>query len=136
MFAPLVKECKEKNIKIVTNAGASFTLPTKLLESLYLGGMNPLSLKLLLEEISAKQGVSLKIAAITGDDIFSTFPSLKKNGSVLSFSVEGEEESLPFNRPLMSSNAYIGSFPIAAALAEGADVVVTGLRFYIAFFSL
>ncbi len=32
----------------------------------------------------------------------------------------------PFPDTVLSINAYLGGFPIAAALAEGADIVVTG----------
>eukprot|EP01128_Nolandella_sp_AFSM9_P006555 TRINITY_DN3406_c0_g1_i1.p1 TRINITY_DN3406_c0_g1~~TRINITY_DN3406_c0_g1_i1.p1 ORF type:complete len:647 (+),score=137.19 TRINITY_DN3406_c0_g1_i1:93-1943(+) len=110
VFSPLCKELKAKGIKVVTNAG----------------GMNPLALKALLENICQEQGVEMKIAAVTGDDLYEQFPQLLKAGKVSNFSIEGEVESLPASRPLMSSNAYIGSFPVAAALDAGAEVVITG----------
>lgn len=87
--------------------------------------MNPSALKKHIEMIAAKANISLTVASIDGDDIAENFTTLQEDKAIEKFSLEGEAEVLP-SRPLLSSNAYFGAFPIAQALAAGADVVVTG----------
>ncbi len=67
------------------------------------GGLNPAGLAARLGEVAAGLGLSPSIAFIDGDDV----------------------RSLGFEGAL-TANAYLGGFGIAAALAGGADVVVTG----------
>eukprot|EP01125_Pyxidicula_operculata_P007726 TRINITY_DN2616_c0_g1_i3.p1 TRINITY_DN2616_c0_g1~~TRINITY_DN2616_c0_g1_i3.p1 ORF type:complete len:630 (+),score=111.76 TRINITY_DN2616_c0_g1_i3:758-2647(+) len=111
IFAPLLKDLVEKNIKVVTNAG----------------GMNPIALKKQLEEIAKKLNFpNIKIAAVQGDDITDKFAELQESGSISQFSIAGETEKLPENKMMLSSNAYFGAFPIAHALQSGAHIVVTG----------
>jgi hypothetical protein len=82
--------------------------------------VNPKSCAAALEALLAKQGVALKVAYVDGDDVL---PQLEK------WQAQGVKEMftgavLP-EKPI-SMNAYLGGFPIAAALAKGADVVITG----------
>jgi len=67
------------------------------------GGLNPSGLAARIREIATGQGLSPSIAYVDGDDV----------------------RSAGFPRAL-TANAYLGGFGIAAALAGGADVVVTG----------
>ena len=62
----------------------------------------------------------LKIAAIEGDDLLGRLDQLRADGARDMFT----GEALPPNP--MTINAYLGARPIAAALAAGADVVITG----------
>ena len=71
------------------------------------GGLNPASLAAKLREIAESQGLQIAIAHVEGDDLLA-------RADEFSF---GE---------VMTANAYLGAFGIAAALAGGADVVVTG----------
>ena len=50
------------------------------------------------------------------------------------FEVEGEVEALPKDKMMISCNAYIGAFPVAQALDEGAEIVVTGIFFILIIF--
>ena len=112
-FDPLLEErmravlplCTAKGIKVVTNMGAA----------------NPEAAAKKTAEIARSLGLpSLKIAAVVGDDVLDAckagdFPILEFDGSIKKLG----------NR-LISANAYLGAEPMAAALARGADVVVTG----------
>ena len=112
-FDPLLEErmravlplCAAKGIKVVTNMGAA----------------NPEAAAKKTAEIARSLGLpSLKIAAVVGDDVLDAckagdFPILEFDGSIKKLG----------NR-LISANAYLGAEPMAAALARGADVVVTG----------
>jgi hypothetical protein len=73
------------------------------------GGINPRACAAALAKAASDAGVSLRIAVVEGDDVRDRIPP-------------GTE--LP--RPPLSANAYLGAFPIAAALARGAQVVITG----------
>jgi hypothetical protein len=71
------------------------------------GGVNPAGLAKMLRSKIAALGLELKVVCIAGDDLMGLdFPDLP--GGVTSI------------------NAYLGAFPIAAALAAGADIVITG----------
>jgi Acyclic terpene utilisation family protein AtuA len=112
-YDPLLEErmravlplCAAKGIKIVTNMGAA----------------NPEAAARKTAEIARSLGLpSLKVAAITGDDVLeackaSDLPILEFDGSIKQLG----------NR-LISANAYLGAEPMAQALHAGADVVITG----------
>jgi hypothetical protein len=84
------------------------------------GGVNPLACRDAVEKVLAEQGVTLKVAAIVGDDIHGMVEELRAEG------VKEVQSGAPLPDKVVSANAYIGAFPIAAALAAGADIVVTG----------
>ena len=94
----------DKKIKVIANAG----------------GINPRACAAALEALLAKLGVDLKVAWIEGDDLMPTVEHWKAAGLTEMFTGMGLPE-----KPV-SMNAYLGGFPIAAALAKGADVVITG----------
>jgi hypothetical protein len=104
VMAPLAREIAARGIKVVTNAG----------------GVNPAGCRDALREVLAKQGVSLRIAVVTGDDIREDVERLRAL----------DRRDLDTGRVLpaqvASANVYLGAFPIAAALARGADIVITG----------
>jgi hypothetical protein len=97
-------ELARRGIKVVTNAG----------------GVDPRRCKSALESACRESSVSLCIAAVVGDDLMPLIEDLRRRG--VREAVSGEE--LP--RRLLTANAYLGALPIAAALAAGADVVITG----------
>ena len=61
---------------------------------------------------------------MSGDDIADRLGELRAAGEPFEHLDTGEP--LPAGAPLVTANAYLGGAPIAAALAAGADVVVTG----------
>ncbi len=94
----------EKKIRVVVNAG----------------GVNPLGCREAVEAALKQAGVALRVAVVTGDDLMPIAEELRQQGSTEMSS----GAKLPDD--LWSMNAYLGAFPIAAALSSGADIVITG----------
>ena len=103
-MAGIARDVAAKKIKVIANAG----------------GVNPKACAAALEALLAKQGVALKVAYVDGDDVLPQLETWKAQGVKEMFT----GAALP-EKPI-SMNAYLGGFPIAAALAKGADVVITG----------
>jgi Acyclic terpene utilisation family protein AtuA len=70
------------------------------------GGVSPLACRDAVLKACEAAGVKLKVAVVLGDDLLPRIAELPAK--------------------IASMNAYLGGFPIARALAEGADVVITG----------
>lgn len=104
VMKPLAKEIAAKKIRVVTNAG----------------GVNPDVCRDALLAVFKEAGVDLKVAVVRGDDLSARADAYRTAGTVEMFSGAAMPEKLA------SVNAYLGAFPIAAALDEGADVVITG----------
>lgn len=101
-MAQVMRELKQKGIKVVSNAG----------------GMNPQACVDALKALAKDQGVDIRIAHVEGDDLLPQLDDLR--GVKEMFSGAAMPETI------VSINAYLGALPIARALAEGADIVVTG----------
>ena len=100
----------EKNIKVITNGG----------------GVNPQACRDAIFEIAKKAGVKgLKIGVVYGDDIYGRIDELLKDGLDLRNMDTGESLRTVRER-LQSANVYFGAFPIAEALKDGAQIVLTG----------
>jgi hypothetical protein len=84
------------------------------------GGVNPLACARALERKIAEAGLSLKVGVVLGDDLLDRSSAWNAEGRREMFSGE------PMPPKLLSLNAYLGAEPIAALLAQGADIVVTG----------
>ncbi|MET7329126.1 acyclic terpene utilization AtuA family protein [Nonomuraea sp. NPDC005650] len=91
--------CLDKSIKIVANAG----------------GLDPAACAEAVHDLAARLGLSPTVAHVTGDDL---------TGRPLDLTNADTGE--PLTATPLTANAYLGGRPIAAALAAGADVVVTG----------
>ena len=95
-----------KKVKVITNMGAA----------------NPLSAMRKAAEMAESLGLhGLKIAAVTGDDVFDRLDryadcTVIETGQPLR-ALQGEK---------LSANAYIGAAGIVEALQNGADVIITG----------
>lgn len=98
--APHLAAIKAKGVRLLTNAG----------------GLNPAACAQALEAAAAEAGVSLRVAAVTGDDVMNALPA----DAVDMFS------GRPLPDDILSANAYLGAAGMVAALADGADVVITG----------
>jgi hypothetical protein len=104
VVAGLAAQIKAQGIRVISNAG----------------GVNPRACGAALAKMLAEQGIAMKIAVVEGDDLSDQVEQLRaadvremKSGTVLPAS-------------LLSVNAYLGAQPIVAALAAGADIVITG----------
>lgn len=84
------------------------------------GGVNARACGAAIAKLAADAGIDLKVAVVLGDDLLDRSEELKAGGVREMFS------GAPYPAKLMSVNAYLGATPIAAALAAGADIVVTG----------
>ena len=101
---PVLAEIKRQGIKVVSNAG----------------GVNPQGCAAALQALAEREGVELRIAVVEGDDAAARMPALREQGLC---TLDGGE---PLPQQALSANAYLGALPIAAALAAGAEVVITG----------
>ncbi|ETN92209.1 hypothetical protein U062_00072 [Gammaproteobacteria bacterium MOLA455] len=103
---PNLKEIARQGVKIVSNAG----------------GVNPQACANALRAVIAEQGLDLQVACIIGDDLFDQREQLAAQHHSEMFSAE----PFPPVDKIASINAYLGAFPVALALKQGADIVVTG----------
>ena len=98
----LLPELLANKVRLLTNMGAA----------------NPLAAARKIVEIARRLNVSVTVAAVTGDDVFTQ--------------LSGEETALETGKPLresgslISANAYLGTDAILPALATGADIIITG----------
>ena len=105
-MAPNLAEIARQGVRIISNAG----------------GMNPEACAKALRGEVEKQGLALKVAVITGDDLLAQRDAIARQAPQDMF----RGTSLPPANKISSINAYLGAFPVAAALDRGADIVLTG----------
>src|SRR5882757_2547918 len=104
VMAPLAREIAEQKIKVVTNAG----------------GVNPQACRDAVLKACEAAGVKLRVAVVLGDDL------LPRADELRGLKIREMDTGAQLPARITSMNAYLGGFPIARALAEGADVVITG----------
>jgi len=93
-----------KGVKLIANAG----------------GLNPKGCAEAIEALLKERGVALKVAYVAGDNLIAEEAKIRAASTKEMFAGTAMPEQLD------SINAYLGAFPIAQALAAGADIVVTG----------
>jgi hypothetical protein len=74
---------------------------------------------------AAREGLYPKVAVVDGDDLRGRAEEFVGRGFADMFSDVPIGEAIG-SAELLSMSAYVGAFPIARALADGADIVVTG----------
>jgi hypothetical protein len=108
-FPPLVariaRPMRERGVRVIANAG----------------GVNPLACA----RETVRLAPGLKVAVVLGDDVFGRIDEFLAKGYEMRDMDTGEPLASIRGR-ILSANAYIGAFPLAEALATGADVVVAG----------
>ena len=108
-FPPLIarigKRINERGVTVIANAG----------------GVNPVACAR--EVVRVAPG--LKVAVVLGDDVYSRLDEFLAKGYEMRDMDTGEPIAGIRDR-IQSANAYIGAFPLAEALATGANVVIAG----------
>jgi hypothetical protein len=104
ILKPNLKQIAERGVKVVANAG----------------GVNLPACQQAIQAILDEQGIQLKVGVVSGDNLLPRADELRAAG------VTEMETGAAFPDKLASINAYLGAFPIAAALDAGADIVITG----------
>jgi hypothetical protein len=105
LVARLAPRIRERNVKVIANAG----------------GVNPVACA---REV-ARLAPGLKTAVVLGDDVFLRIDEFLSKGYEMRDMDSGAALSTIRGR-ILSANAYIGAFPLAEALATGADIVIAG----------
>jgi hypothetical protein len=105
LIARIARPIRERGVKVIANAG----------------GVNPVACAR--EVVRVAPG--LKVAVVLGDDVFDRLDEFLAKGYEMRDMDTGEPIAAIRGR-IQSANAYIGAFPLAEALATGADVVVAG----------
>ena len=112
-FDPLLVErltavlpaCAERGITVITNMGAA----------------NPEAAGTVVRELARSLGLrGLRVAVVTGDDVLDL---VRREEQIVA---ETGEPVAALGEALLSANAYLGAEGIRAALAQQADVVLTG----------
>jgi len=106
VMKPFLTQIAASGVKIIANAG----------------GVNPKSCGETVRELIREKGLDLKVAIITGDELMESKDDIAAKSLVDMFS----KAPFPDVDKIMSINAYLGAFPIAKALAAGADIIITG----------
>jgi len=99
--------CLARGIKIVVNAG----------------GLNPAGCAAAARAVYARLGLRAVVAHVEGDDLLPQLADLQARGEPFIHLDKGIPLST-LQAPVLSANAYLGGFGIAAALARGADLVI------------
>ncbi|GAA4830716.1 acyclic terpene utilization AtuA family protein [Saccharopolyspora rosea] len=106
---PHLAELAERGCRVVVNAG----------------GSDPAGLAAAVRALAAEAGVRLRVAHVEGDDVLSAVDELRAAGHEL----RNADTAAPLSEwgaEPVAAHAYLGGWGIAAALGEGADVVVCG----------
>ncbi|MCG3158419.1 MAG: hypothetical protein DKINENOH_05061 [bacterium] len=110
MLERILPQCHEKGIKIIASAG----------------GVNSAACARATGQVIQKLGLTgIKVATVTGDDILGRLNELQADGEAFKNLDDGRALH-EIKGKITSANAYLGAFPIAAALAQGAHIVICG----------
>lgn len=89
------------------------------------GGLNPEGARDALVAAFMSRGFKARIAVVTGDALMHRVDALRAEGEALVHMDTGADIATVRER-LVFANAYLGAAPIAQALGQGADIVLTG----------
>lgn len=98
--------CLDRGTRIVVNAG----------------GLNPAGLAEQVHDLGERLGLHPLVAQVRGDDLMDRLADLRRQGAPLTHLDTGA----PLAGDPVTANAYLGGWGITEALADGADIVLTG----------
>src|ERR1051326_50626 len=108
-FPPLIgriaRQIRARGVKVIANAG----------------GVNPAACAREVERAAP----GIRVAVVEGDDVFTRIDEFLEKGYEMR-DMDTNEPLASIRGQILSANAYIGAFPLAEALATGADVIVAG----------
>ena len=99
----------DRGVKIVVNAG----------------GLDPIGAANAIRRSLDEQGLAARVASIGGDDLMGRLESLQTDGEAF-INLQTGASLGELSDEVVTANAYLGGWGITRALAEGADIVVTG----------
>ncbi|KAI7882441.1 DUF1446-domain-containing protein [Lichtheimia hyalospora FSU 10163] len=106
----ILPDIAKNGTKVVTNAGA----------------LDPIACKKAIEALLQKMNIKMKVAAVVGDDVLEDKDNVTSFSPISPVDHKLDSDRLPTDEMVVSLNAYLGSRGIADALAQGAQIVVTG----------
>ena len=109
MIARVLPDLKERRIRVIANAG----------------GVNPTACKDAVLDAAKRQGISISVATVAGDDIMDRLDAFLARGIELK-SMDTGEPLAAVRANVQSANVYFGAWPVVDALAQGAEIVITG----------
>lgn len=111
VLARVLPATVERNVKVIANAG----------------GVNPESCSAAAAEVVRRCGLAgrVKIGIVDGDDIVARLDQFFTDGILLE-NMETGEPLTSVRDKVQSANVYFGAAPIADALNQGAQIVITG----------
>lgn len=110
LMETIAEECKEKNIRVISNAG----------------GMNIVEAVNQLSNVIKKQNIkNYKIGYVLGDDIKDRLPELMKEGLEFRNIDTGHKIDEIMDR-IVNVNVYYGHEPLKECIERGADTVIVG----------
>ena len=105
LMGRLAPQLKAQGVRVLANAG----------------GLNPVACAREVRRLAP----GLKVAVVLGDEVTVRIGEFLDKGYTLD-NIDTGEPLAPVRDRILSASAYLGAFPLAAALATGADVVVSG----------
>lgn len=106
----ILPELVERDIRVVANAG----------------GVHPHACKDAILDVIGRHGQrGVKVAVVEGDDVMDRLDELMAAGEAFENMDTGAPLSTVRDR-VTSANVYLGAFPVAEALDQGARIVITG----------
>jgi hypothetical protein len=110
LIARIAPQLLERGVKVISNAG----------------GVNPGGCARAVVDAVRARGLSgLKVAVITGDDIFGRLDEMLAGGIAFN-DLDSSAPMDPIRDRILSANVYLGAFPLVEALETGAQVVIAG----------
>jgi hypothetical protein len=109
MIARVLPDLKARRIRVIANAG----------------GVNPTACKDAVLDVARRQGIQIKVATVAGDDIMDRLDSFLARGIDLK-NMDTGESLAAIRQNVQSANVYFGAWPVVDALAQGAEIVITG----------